>query len=185
MAADNARIGVARAAFFPSLSLTGALGYESSQLRHLTNWSQRAFLLGPLVGTALSLPLFDGGRRKADVARARAVYEERVGEYRKTVLVAFREVEDALVTMRTLDERIASEREAEQASARVAASVKARFDEGDVDYLPVVDAERTLLRTRQSLLQSEGARVRATVDLVRALGGGWETPHNTPAIAER
>lgn len=174
MAAENARIGVARAAFFPSLSLTGALGYESADLGHLANWSQRTFLLGPLVGTALSMPILDGGRRKAEQARALAVYEERVGQYRKTVLQAFREVEDALVSIRTLDERVAHQQGAQQASLRVAQSVKARFDEGDLDYLAVVDAERTLLYSRQSLIQSEGERVRATVDLVRALGGGWE-----------
>lgn len=174
MATENARIGVAQAAFFPALSLTGALGYESADLGNLANWSQRTFLLGPLVGTALSMPIFDGGRRKAGQARALAVYEERVGQYRKTVLQAFREVEDALVSIRTLDERVAHQQGAQQASQRVAQSVKARFDEGDLDYLAVVDAERTLLYSRQSLLQSEGERVRATVDLVRALGGGWE-----------
>lgn len=176
MAAENARIGVAKAAFFPSLSLTGALGYESTDLGNLTNWSQRTFLLGPLVGTALNLPIFDGGRRTADLARVRAVYEQRVAEYRKTVLQAFREVEDSLVSVRTLDERIVHQQGAQAASLRVAQSAKSRFDEGDVDYLVVVDAQRTLLRNRQSLIQSEGARARATVDLVRALGGGWETP---------
>ncbi|CAG9180018.1 efflux transporter outer membrane subunit [Cupriavidus pampae] len=176
MAAENARIGVAKAAFFPSLSLTGYLGYESAALRNLTNWSQMTFLLGPLVGTALNMPLFDGGRRQADIARVRAVYEERVAQYRKTVLQAFREVEDALVSVRTLDERIVHQRGAEDASASVAQSAQARFDEGDVDYLVVVDAERTRLRSRQSRIQSEGARARATVDLVRALGGGWDAP---------
>ncbi|NID16835.1 efflux transporter outer membrane subunit [Luteibacter yeojuensis] len=182
MAADNARIGVARAAYFPSLSLTGAFGYESSELGNLTNWSQRTFLLGPLVGTALSLPIFDGGKRKADVARARADYEESVGAYRKTVLNAFREVEDALASTRSLDTRLANERDAEEAAARVASSVKTRFDEGDVDYLAVVDAERTLLRNRQARLQSEGARVRASVDLVRALGGGWHAPESKGSV---
>lgn len=174
MAAENARIGVAKAAFFPSLSLTGAVGYESTDLGNLTNWSQRTFLLGPLVGTALSLPIFDGGRRDADIDRARALYDERVGEYRKTVLQAFREVEDSLVSIRTLDERIVHQRGGEEASSRVARSAQQRFDEGDVDYLVVVDAQRTLLRSQQSLIQSEGERARATVDLVRALGGGWQ-----------
>ncbi|MDZ5433275.1 efflux transporter outer membrane subunit [Pseudomonas fluorescens] len=174
MAAENARIGVAKAAFFPSLSLTGAVGYESTDLGNLTNWSQRTFLLGPLVGTALSLPIFDGGRREADINRARALYDERVGEYRKTVLQAFREVEDSLVSIRTLDERIVHQRGGEEASSRVARSAQQRFDEGDVDYLVVVDAQRTLLRSQQSLIQSEGERARATVDLVRALGGGWQ-----------
>lgn len=181
MAAENARIGVARAAFFPSLALTGAFGYESAELRNLGNWSQRTFLLGPLVGTALSLPIFDGGRRQADIARARAAYEEQVAVYRKTVLQAFREVEDALVSIRTLDGRAAHQHGAEEASARVALAARARFDEGDVDYLAVVDAERTLLRHRQSRIQSEGERARATVDLVRALGGGWEQA----ALAQR
>lgn len=177
MAAENARIGVAKAAFFPSLSLTGGLGYESTELGNLTDWSQRTFLLGPLVGTALSLPIFDGGRRESDIARVRAVYEERVAEYRKTVLQAFREVEDSLVSMRTLDERIVYQRGGEEASSRVARSAQHRFDEGDVDYLEVVDAQRTLLRSQLSLIQSEGERARVTVDLVRALGGGWEVSH--------
>jgi len=174
MTAENARIGVARAAFFPALSLTGSLGYESADLANLANWSQRTFLLGPLVGTALSMPIFDGGRRSAEVARVRGVYEERVAEYRKTVLQAFREVEDSLVSIRTLDERIVHQRGAEDASSGVAQSAKARFDEGDVDYLVVVDAERTRLRSRQSRIQFEGERARATVDLVKALGGGWD-----------
>ncbi|MCY1209534.1 Toluene efflux pump outer membrane protein TtgC [compost metagenome] len=176
MAAENARIGVARAAFFPSLSLTGALGYESADLGNLLLWSQRTFLLGPLAGTALNLPLFDGGRRRADLDRVRAVYEQRVAAYRKTVLQAFREVEDALSSVRTLDARIGYQRSAESASSQVARAAQSRFDEGDVDYLVVVDAERTLLRSRQSLIQSEGERARVTVDLVRALGGGWNAP---------
>lgn len=174
MTAENARIGVAKAAFFPSLSLTGSLGYESAELGNLASWSQRTFLLGPLVGTALGMPIFDGGRRSAEVARVRGVYEERVAEYRKTVLQAFREVEDSLVSIRTLDARILQFRGAEDASSGVAQSARARFDEGDVDYLVVVDAERTRLRSRQSRIQFEGERARATVDLVKALGGGWE-----------
>lgn len=185
MAAENARIGAAKAAFFPSLSLTGSLGFESADLGNLARWSQRTFLLGPLMGTALSLPIFDGGRRRADEARARAAYEERVAEYRKTVLQAFREVEDALVSMRLLDERIGYQQGAAQAASRVAQSANARFAEGDVDYLAVVDAERTLLRSRQSLVQAEGERVRAAVDLVRALGGGWNAADMPPTASKR
>lgn len=177
MAAENARIGVAKAAFFPALTLTGSLGYESQELGNLAHWSQRTFLLGPLVGTALNLPIFDGGRRDADVERARARYDQRVGEYRKTVLQAFRQVEDSLTSLRTLDLRIDHQRGAEQASARVAHAAQLRFDEGDVDYLRVVDAQRTLLRHRQTLIQAEGERARATVDLLRALGGGWSSAH--------
>lgn len=174
MAAENARIGVARAAFFPALSLTGSLGYESADLSNLGKWTQRTFLFGPLVGTALSMPLFDGGLRKAELFRARARYEGAVAAYRGAVLQAFREVEDALVSIRMLDERLVHQRRAVEASARVALSARSRFGEGDVGYLVVVDAERTLLRARQSLIQFEGERARAGVDLVRALGGGWD-----------
>jgi multidrug efflux system outer membrane protein len=167
------------------MSLTAAFGHESQELGNLGNWSQRTFLPGPLVGTMLNLPVFDGGKRKADVARAHARYEERVAEYRKTVLQAFREVEDALVSMRTFDERIVDLRRAEEASSRVVVATNARFDEGDVDYLAVVDAERTLLRSSQSLIQTEGERARATVDLVRALGGGWEAADLRDSRASR
>ncbi|KAF1720177.1 efflux transporter outer membrane subunit [Pseudoxanthomonas wuyuanensis] len=184
MVAENARVGVAKAAFFPSLSLTGSGGFESLELSNLANWSQRTFLLGPLVGAVLNLPIFDGGKRKTDVARARALYDERVGQYRKTVLQAFREVEDALVSIRTIDERVVYQQQAQLASSRVATSAKNRFEMGDADYLLVVDAGRTHLRSQQLLIQSEGDRARATVDLIRALGGGWDAKSTDLAAAK-
>lgn len=100
MAAANARVGVAKAAFFPSLTLTGAGGFESATIGDLFKWSSRAFLLGPLAGTSLNIPIFDGGRRKGNLANARAVYDEDVANYRQQVLTAFREVEDNLSDMR-------------------------------------------------------------------------------------
>src|SRR6185369_9013442 len=100
LAAASARIGAAKAAFFPSLSLTGAAGYESSELHNLFRWSSRSWLLGPLLGTALSLPVFDGGRNAAGLARAGANYEALVAGYRQQVLVGFREVEDSLAALR-------------------------------------------------------------------------------------
>jgi len=112
MAADNARIGIARAAFFPKLDLTGALGYESSSLGDLGKWSSRTFLLGPVAGTILSLPLFDGGQRKAGVAQARAGYEKSVANYRQAVLNAFREVENGLSDQRILDQQIQTQGQA-------------------------------------------------------------------------
>src|SRR3546814_8314668 len=99
MAAANARVGAAQAAFFPRLNITGAFGYESSQLGDLFQWSSRSFLLGPLVGTMLSLPIFDGGQRQAGIDRARARYEEDVARYRQTVLSAFRDVDDGLSSL--------------------------------------------------------------------------------------
>jgi len=173
MAAANARIGVAKAAFFPSLTLTGSAGFESGSLSNLFKWSSRTFLLGPLAGTALSLPIFDGGLRKGNLANARAVYEEDVANYRQQVLVAFREVEDNLSDLRLLETQTQTQSLAVDASIRAAKLARAQYTEGDVIYLSVIDAERTALQSRRTAVQLEGAQAAATVNLIRALGGGW------------
>lgn len=174
MAASNARIGVARAAFFPNLSLTGALGYESSALSNLNNWSSRTFLLGPLAGTLLSLPLFDGGQRKAGVAQARATYEESVANYRQTILNGFREVEDGLSDQRILSEQIQVQEQAVQSAKRANYLSHLRYKEGATSYLDVIDADRSVLLQERSAVQLNGERARAAVSLIRALGGGWQ-----------
>jgi multidrug efflux system outer membrane protein len=173
MAAANARIGVAKAAFFPSLTLTGNAGFESGSLSNLFKWTSRTFLLGPLAGTALSLPIFDGGLRKGNLAKARAEYEEDVANYRQQVLVAFREVEDNLSDLRVLEEQTRTQSQAVDASGRAAKVARAQYSEGDVIYLSVIDAERTALQSRRAAVQLQGAQAAATVNLIRALGGGW------------
>lgn len=178
MAAANARVGVARAAWFPRLDLTGGLGYESAKLGDLFNWSSRTFLLGPLVGTALSLPIFDGGRREAGVNRARAAYEEDVANYRQTVLTAFREVEDNLASLRILGDQTKAQDDAVQASGRAAKLSHVQYREGSVSFLNVIDADRTVLQQQRAAVQLDGERARSTVDLIRALGGGWHAPAN-------
>jgi multidrug efflux system outer membrane protein len=120
MAAANSRIGVAKSAFFPSLNITGSGGFESATLGDLFNWSSRTFLLGPFAGTALSMPIFDGGRRKGNLANARAIYEEDVANYRQQVLVAFQEVEDNLSDLRILHDQTRTQAEAVSASNRAA-----------------------------------------------------------------
>jgi len=175
MAAANARIGVARAAKFPQLTLTGALGFESADLGDLFRWSSRTWLLGPLAGTALTVPIFDGGRNKALEANAAAQYEQAVADYRQNVLVAFREVEDSLSGLRILSAQ-SQEQQQSIASARRAAQLStSRYRAGYVNYLEVIDAERSVLGTQRSQTQIERERVLATVALIRALGGGWET----------
>lgn len=176
MAAANARIGAAQAAFFPRVDLTGAFGYGSSELSNLFNWSSRSFLLGPLVGTILSLPIFDGGRREADVERARARYEEQVAQYRQTVLQAFREVEDGLSGLRILDEQTSVQDAAVAAAARAASLSQIQYREGSVSYLDVIDADRMVLQQKRASVQLDGLRAHEAVNLVRALGGGWEKP---------
>ena len=175
MAAANARIGVAEAAFFPRLVLTGSLGYESGDLANLLQWSTRTFLLGPLVGTALSLPIFDGGRREARVERARAQYEEDVASYRQTVLQAFREVEDGLASLRILGERSQEQDSAVHEASRAAELSQIQYREGSVSYLDVIDTDREVLQQRRVAVQLDGERALAAVALIRAIGGGWDT----------
>jgi multidrug efflux system outer membrane protein len=174
MAAANARIGVAKAAFFPSLTLTGAAGFESDSLGSLFKWSSRTFLLGPLTGTALNLPIFDGGKRKGDLANARAVYEENVATYRQQVLVAFQEVEDGLSDLRIFEEQTRTQAVAVDATARAAQLSRSQYNEGAVTYLDVIDAERSVLQARRAAVQLQGLQMASTVNLIRALGGGWD-----------
>lgn len=179
MAAANARIGVARSAFFPNLVITGNAGYESAGLGDLFNWSSRSFLLGPLAGTLLNLPLFDGGRRSAALDRARSVHEEQVANYRQSVLNAFREVEDGLAGLRLLDLRIEAQDEAVRASRRALELARTQYREGYTSSLEAIDADRSMLDQQRLAVQLDGERARATVGLIRALGGGWQAPEAT------
>ena len=173
MAAANARIGVAKAAYFPSLTITGSAGFESATLGDLFKWSSRAFVLGPLVGTALTVPIFDGGSRAGNLANARAVFQEAGANYRQLVLKAFKEVEDNLSDLRILEEQTQTQNEAVQASTRAAHISRTQYREGAVNYLDVIDADRTVLQSQLTAVQLSGVQAVATVNLVRALGGGW------------
>lgn len=180
-AAANARVGLARSAWFPRLNLTGSLGYEAAEAKDLFQWSSRTFVLGPLVGTFLSLPLFDGGAREAELARAQAVLDESGARYRQVVLQAFREVEDQLAALRLLDGQLTAQRQAVAAARRAAGLSHSRYREGAVSYLDVIDADRSVLQQERVATQLEGARVAASVALIRALGGGWTAAENLPA----
>lgn len=173
MAAANARIGTARAAYFPRLDLTGAFGYESAELGDLFKWSSRSFLLGPLVGSVLSLPLFDGGARESRVDQASAAYREDVANYRQTVLRAFKEVEDNLVHLRLLGDQTQAQDQAVQSARRAAHVSQVQFREGSVSYLGVIDADRSVLQQQRVAVALDAERARATVGLIRAIGGGW------------
>lgn len=186
MAAANARIGAAKAAFFPRLDITGALGYESSDLGNLLQWSSRTFLLGPLVGTALSLPIFDGGRRQAGLDRARGVYEEDVAVYRQTVLTAFREVEDNLANLRILADQTRAQDAAVDSAALAAKLSHTQYREGSISYLDVIEADRSVLLQQRVAVQLSGEQARSAVDLIRAIGGGWGSPVPADkAVAQR
>lgn len=173
MAAANARVGLAKSAFFPKLDITGAFGYESATLGDLFMWSSRTFLLGPFAGTALTLPLFDGGRRKANLAQARGKYDEDVAQYRQQVLVAFKEVEDNLADLRLLDDQIKAQDDAVSASQRASHLSKTQYTEGQVSYLDVIDSQRQVLQSQLQASHLEGTQAVSTVNLIRAIGGGW------------
>ncbi|MFZ4875876.1 efflux transporter outer membrane subunit [Janthinobacterium sp. Mn2066] len=174
MAAANARVGLARSAFFPRLDLTAVLGVESATLGNLFHWSSRTFLLGPLAGTALSVPLFDGGRRSAMLGGAQARLDEDVALYRQQVLVAFREVEDSLADLRLLKVQHAAQVAAVAAAQRAGQLSQNQYEAGQVSYLEVIDAQRQVLQARLQLNRLAGAQAAATVSLIRALGGGWD-----------
>jgi multidrug efflux system outer membrane protein len=170
MMAANARIGIARAAFFPVVSLTGSAGWASNELSTLFNWGNRAWALGPFI----SLPIFDAGRNRAGLEGARAVWEEAVASYRQQVLVAFGEVEDALSDLSHLAEQSAALQQAVTSARQSAELSGKRYRAGLVSYLEVVDTERTALASERLATQILGQRLQASVSLIKALGGGWE-----------
>lgn len=174
IAAANARIGVARSAYFPRIDMTGALGYESATLKDLFNWSSRTFLLGPLVGTALTVPLWDGGQRQANLERAQAGMDEAAASYQQQVLVAFREVEDSLVTLRLLGEQTREQTTALKASENAEQLSQVRYREGQSNFIDVIDAQRQVLQSQLLVSDLAGTRAIATVNLIRALGGSWD-----------
>ena len=174
MAAANARIGAARAASFPDLSLSASGGTEASVIGSLFQWSARTWALGQVGGALLSLPVFDNGRRSANIDRARAAYDEALANYRTTVLTAFREVEDGLSGQRLLERQFRQQASAAKAATRSTALARKRFDAGDIDYLNLAAAQRTSLTTERVATQVHGQRYIALITLVRAMGGGWE-----------
>ncbi len=174
--AVNARIGVAKAAFFPQVRLTAIGGFEADELGDVLKWNSRTWILGPFFGPLISVPIFDGGRNRANLARVRAQYEEAVANYRQQVLVAFGDVEDSLAGLRSLDGQARALSEAVDAVRRATRIAQARYDAGAVGYLDVIDAQRSQLDAERQANRVLGAQAQGTVALIRALGGGWGEP---------
>ena len=172
LAAANARIGVAKAAFFPSISLTGSAGYASADVDNLFDRSSRFWSFGP----SLYLPIFQGGRNRANLQRSRAIFEESLATYRQQVLVAFREVQDALTASRLLADQASAQSRAVASARRGAELSQKRYDAGFVSYLEVVDAQRTALEVERADARLAGQRWITHIALIKALGGGWTSP---------
>lgn len=170
MAAASARIGVAQTAFFPAISLTGSAGYASTDIDDLFNWSNRSWGIGP----AISLPIFDGGRNSANLERSKAAYEEAVARYRQQVLVAFQEVENGLRSLEILANQGNMLKQAVASAGEALRISASRYKHGRVNFLEVVDSQRTELRLQRALAQLQGDQFTTNVLLIKALGGGWE-----------
>lgn len=168
----NAQIGVARAAWFPALQLSGDLGYRSSSFEHLVSAANRLWSIGP---AAAALSLFDGGARLAASRQARANYDAAVAQYRQTTLNAFADVEDNLAAIRLL----AAERKAQDAATDAARQAETimlnQYKAGTVGYLEVIVAQSTALTNARSSISLRGRELMSTVALVKALGGGWDS----------
>jgi multidrug efflux system outer membrane protein len=160
---------VAKTAYFPNIALTASGGYASTELSDLFKWSARAWGIGLLA----SLPIFDGGRRKAGVEAASAQFDGAIAQYRDQVLIAFKEVEDQLAALKLLAEQSEAQGRAVASANRTTTLSNARYRAGYVSQLELLDAQRSELRNRREALQVRSARYQSTVALVRALGGGW------------
>jgi outer membrane protein, multidrug efflux system len=170
--AECARIGVAQAAFFPTIKLTGYGGGATADLGTLFNWQSRMWSLGP----SIHFPIFEGGRNQANLKAAQARYEQSIASYRGTVLNAFREVEDSLSDLSTLTAQGEAVNRALVSARDTATLASQRYQQGLTSYLDVVDAQRAALQAERTEVQLHGQRAISTILLAKALGGGWERP---------
>jgi NodT family efflux transporter outer membrane factor (OMF) lipoprotein len=172
MAAANAQIGVAQSAWFPNLTLTAEGGYRAGQW---AQWLSAPFSFWSL-GPALAMTIFDGGAREARIEQARAGYEAQVAVYRQTVLTALREVEDYLVDLNSLAREQQSQQRALDAARASLRLTLNQYNAGLIDYLSVVQVETTALAAERASLSLSADRLVAAVQLIAALGGGWQQP---------
>lgn len=168
--AANANIGVAKAAYYPDLSLSLSGGYSSSTSSNLISLPNRFWSVGPKV----TLPLFDGGARSAEVDRNEALYDETVAKYRQTVLDGFREVENYLVQLKVYENEATVRQEALDAARDSLRLTQNQYKAGLIAYLDVVVVQATALSNEQSVLTVLQSRLIASVQLIAALGGGWD-----------
>ena len=171
MVQANAQIGVAKAAYFPTLTLSATGGFESSSISNWLAWPSRFFSVGP----SLAETLFDAGIRSATVAQYRAAYDAAVANYRQTVLTAFQQVEDNLAALRILALEIKQQDDAVAAAKRYLDIATSRYQLGLDPYLNVITAQTTLLTNQQTDAQLRMQQLVGSVQLIEALGGGWDT----------
>ena len=169
MAAANAQIGVAKAAYSPSLTLSGSDQYSNGTFSNLLNAANHVWAVGP----QLAETIFDAGLRRAEVAQARAAYEASVADYRQTVLSGLEQVEDQIVTLRVLEQQAVVEDAAVVAAKEAETLTLNQYKAGTVPYSSVITAQTTRLSSEETALSVLSSRLQASVALIEALGGGW------------
>ncbi|HMH89023.1 MAG TPA: TolC family protein, partial [Steroidobacteraceae bacterium] len=172
--------GVARAAYFPSLTLGAQGGFQSTAVSNWLSAPSSFWAIGP---NAL-LSLFDGGLRRAQVAQARAEFDASAANYRGTVVSAFQQVEDSLSTLNHFRDASIAEKAAVDAAQRTLDFSMALYKQGATDYLTVVTAQTALLQTQLEALNLDTTQLTASVDLIRALGGGWEDSESAARVSK-
>jgi multidrug efflux system outer membrane protein len=170
LVAANALVGVATADMRPQFTLTGSAGFESAALSSLFNWQSRL----ASIAQGITAPIFEGGRLKANLEAFKAQYEQSVALYVNQVLIAYGDVEDALTDLHAQTSEVGSLQEAVRASANYQRLAEVQYRNGLVDYLIVIDAERTLLANQLALAQATSFQMSASIHLIKALGGGWQ-----------
>ncbi|HLY75159.1 MAG TPA: efflux transporter outer membrane subunit, partial [Planctomycetota bacterium] len=180
LAAASAQIGVAVSQYYPDLQLTGTAGWESMDFRHLLNWQSRIWS----IGASFAQPIFEGGRIDASVEQARGRYAELLAVYRGQVLIAYRDVEDALTDLHLRSEAAQSLTQAVSSSREYLTLAETQYQQGLISYFQVIDAERTLLGNELSAAQLASQRMVSMVLLIKALGAGWEEGAPLPAVQE-
>jgi NodT family efflux transporter outer membrane factor (OMF) lipoprotein len=176
VAASNAAIGIARAAYFPSLTLDGSAGFESTAIGQLLDWPNRVWSFGP----QLAQNLFDGGARRAATAQARAVNDQAVANYRQTVLSALQSTEDNLASLRILSQELGEQHDATVAAQQSVKLSVVRYRNGIDSYVNVITAQNAFLSNREAELQVQLRQLSASVNLINNLGGGWRAGDLSP-----
>jgi NodT family efflux transporter outer membrane factor (OMF) lipoprotein len=170
LAKDNAVIGIGYAAFFPNVTLSASSGFNSSTFSNWFSWPSRFFSIGP----SISQTVFNGGLYRAELHQYTAIYNADLAAYRQTVLTAFQQVEDYLAAVRIYSQEIQREQEALKSAEQYLDLALSRYQTGVDTYLNVLTAQNTVLSDQQTLVTLQIERMVAAVNLVEALGGGWD-----------
>lgn len=185
--AATARIGVAKAQFFPSVKLLGRGGFQSGDIDVLFEPSSLMWSLGP----SINVPLFSGNKNRWNLTKSKAAHDEALANYRQAFIAALADVETSLSSIRNLGTQAATQARARDSAEKAAQLARTRFEAGTSPYLDYIDANRTTLTMQRASAQIAGQRLVATVSLIKALGGGWdqrlpnEVPVTTPDPAAR